>query len=343
MKPSKVDILIMGCLLLIAANVFGGQASRQTLIDLRKDGRVISGTRKNFLIQGVNIYQDNIRNNRPLSKLAIKLSQTLTNKLVASDIEAIVVPDGKTAGRYMIGVLIGEETLPEDYEIDNSDFVFLSRYARDQKTAEIERFYRRIRSSVLAGSLMNLTAGSLLDITARIDNLHSIVSSVMDTIDRSHAELYAGYLLSELADTPIMQQKPDELVKNYRAEWHRLIDKPIRESIRSGELGWFQPVEVTGEKSILTIAELSNSDVTRQSFVGENRPTGRPLPNYSYLTIWQGRSLVIVPEKPGTKMGPLWGSNEQLKTYFRRYNPNIQADAIIPSGMDVLSPKVVKK
>jgi hypothetical protein len=285
-------------------------AQQQTSIDLRRDGRVIAGSRKDFLKLGARQYRDALRNNPQPPALAIKLGESLSNKLINSEVAAIAVPQGMTDGHYVIGILIGESTLPEDFPVEQDDFLFLRRYAKSESLAAVERGYNDIKSLTLA------SAGTKT-IQTKLADLGKTVSDWRSKEGNQTAALFAGYLLSELADTSALAQS-NELVAGYRAEYERSVDKSVQRAIRERTLDWFQPVDVATHDSVFTVGDLSSTQVKRRSAAeGE----------FAYLRIWHGRSLVVVPEQPTIRM--LGSKPEDLTNYFKTFNPSIQADTVV--------------
>src|SRR5437879_4110831 len=113
MNSLKLSFLIAICL------VYGALAhAEETSIDLRKDGRIIAGQRKDYLLQCVD-------------QQSIKLSEHLRNTLRVSRtaLLAIVVPPGKMGRNYLIGLVIGSESLPEDHVVSEADFRELRQYS----------------------------------------------------------------------------------------------------------------------------------------------------------------------------------------------------------------------
>jgi hypothetical protein len=281
----------------------------QTLIDLKKDGRVISGPRKDFLKLGARQYRDAARNKGQTPALAIKLGDSLSNKIINSEIAAIVVPEGMTGGRYLIGLLIGESTLPEDFPVEEQDFLYLRSYAKKDSLAAIERSYYQIKSALANGGR---------EVQAKLADLHNIVFDFNAQKGNEGIGLFAGYLLSELTG-PSAVAESNEFVAAYRTEYERSVDKTVQQAIREGKLAWFQPVDVASDGFVFTVADLSGSTRITRRAAKEGE--------CSYLRIWHGGSLIVVPEQPGIDTG--YVKMADLPKYFRTYNPSVHIDTVI--------------
>lgn len=283
--------------------------AQETAIDLRRDGRIISGTRKDYLVQQALILTHSLARIDPLQRSTAKLSERLRNKLISSNITALVVPDRKIGNRFIVGVLVGGDTLPEDFAIDEADFNFLRDYAKNKMIGSVELKYGDIKRAVFEGVSER--------VTRHIADLKVLISSV----DQPETKLYAGYLLEELANTPAMP-KADELVIGYRKQFEQAIDMEIQFSIARKQLSWLEPVEITNTGELFTLDDLSSSVISRRPAIWSS---------YGYLRIWRGRSLVIVPEKPNAEFD--FQKFASLKQYLGAYNKDVRTDQYIRNAV----------
>ena len=94
-------------------------------MDLRKDGRVVTGDRKDFFL-------------RKVATNEYKVTDYLRNKFKSSDVSALVIPPGPIEGKYLIGVVLGGGTLPDDWPVSEEDFNLLRAFAINKKLAKAE-------------------------------------------------------------------------------------------------------------------------------------------------------------------------------------------------------------
>jgi len=164
--------------LIVIFLVYGALAhAQETSIDLRKDGRIIAGQRKDFLLQCID-------------QRTIKVDERLRNRLKSSatGLMAIVVPPGKLGKSYIIGVVVGSDTLPDDYVVLEADFNKLRQYSTNLISRDVERKYQEIKDA--------LSKGDTEGVIARTSELRTIIKG--EEKETVFGELYAGYLLADL-------------------------------------------------------------------------------------------------------------------------------------------------
>lgn len=191
MNSLRVSFLVAICL------VYGPLAQAQeTSIDLRKDGRIIAGERKDFLLQCID-------------QGIIKVDERLRNhlKFNATGLMAIVVPPGKMGKGYIIGLVVGSDTLPDDYGVLEADFNQLRRYSTNLISRNVERKYQEIKEASSKGD----TQG----VIAKTSELRTIIKG--EEKENVFGELYAGYLLANLKKGA-GQAPYDDIVNNYEKE-----------------------------------------------------------------------------------------------------------------------------
>lgn len=264
MKLSKLTLLV-GLFLIGGVPI----EAQETSLDLRKDGRVIADTRKDYLLSC-------LKRNAGTSRLAFPVSDRLKNKLLRSQIIAIIVPPGMTGKKYLLGIVVGSETLPEDFEVDQADFDKLRAYATSRHLAAVERRYGQLKGAVGSDA-------SSVDVPAAELTLASNEAAK----ESDFGGLYSGYLTSELADTK-ESGKFIHLTQAFRSEEERAVESQFGR-MEKNRIPWATPFRFGDQNEMITFGDLERGPVTRKAAVA-----GRP----AYLTAWRGRSLIVVAEDP---------------------------------------------
>ena len=266
--------------------VFGVAALAQgTSLDLRKDGRVLTGDRSNHLIRKVKSYE-------------IKVSDHLRNKLISTVIAAIVIPPDKTVDKYLIGVVPGDGTLPDDWEVSLDDFKLLREWAVNKRLSRVDATNQGLRVASAQGKK------ELFD--AQKAELIAAISG--DTSEARMAASYAGYLLQDL---PKAMETPElaSVVNKYREDEVHSLQPAIVRAVGSNQLAEGTPVLLSESAYSLDASQLSLGMPKRER--GAN--------GVSYLTSWFGRSLVIVPEREDMPFNP--AKHKSLFAYLVDANP----------------------
>jgi hypothetical protein len=261
----------------------------QTSIDLRKDGRVLTGSRKDFFLTGV---QSN----------TFRLSSDLRDKFRAATISAIVVPPGKTGQQYVIGVVPNDGTLPDDWVVSEDEFNILRSLAVNRKMAKAEAAYQSIRGA--------LRMGASTQAKAEAEELKLTINETDS--DAAAAHLYAGYLfqnLEKLNELPVLSN----IVAAYRKNQIESLQPFIMLAIEKSKPGWAAPFVISGSNDVVGTEELGSSSLVER-YVKPGSAVG-------FLTVWYGRSLIVVPEKPGVPFNPV--TDKTLLGYLVNSNPDV--------------------
>ena len=258
------SLLSVALLVSFSAINFG----QETSIDLRKDGRILTGERKNFLLLQIKLN-------------AYKVSPDLRSKFGGTVVSAIVLPPGKTGNSYVIGVVPGDGTLPDDWVVNEDEFNLLRSLAVNRKLAKVESADRLIRRSLALGTKA-VAAAKAEELKTLMDEKDS---------EATVAQSYAGYLFQDLEkinDLPVLS----DAVVSYRKSQIESIRPAIIMAIEKSKPGWATPLIISASDDLVDTADLASSSVVER-YVKPGSTTG-------FLTVWSGRSLIIVPEKPGT-------------------------------------------
>ena len=237
--------------------------AQETSLDLRKDGRVLTTHRKNHLMRKLKLRQ-------------IVLSDALHNKLAGTTVNAIVVPPGKTGDKYLIGVLIGSSTLPDDWTVTEKDFEIIREYSRSARLAQVEQKYNDMRPAI--------AAGNSTEVAKQTTELNAIIAG--DNEESAVAQSYAGYLLQEFETTG----KPSafsEITSKYRQQESRSVHSLIA-SLDKKHLG-FAAFAFDESSRLIRMEDLNSFTVQRQAATAQTP---------AYLQAWNGRTLIIVTERP---------------------------------------------
>jgi hypothetical protein len=244
-----------------------GVAQQITRMDLRADGDILAGERKDYFLQ------------TELSKLSKNLRNELTT---TKGIKAIVVPAGrlqtKEGSKYFLGIVKGEVLVPTDVEILESDFKVVRDYCKDKDLAAVESAVDDFRRAQVVAS------------SEEVDRKLTKVLALTDSSTGNKAtRLYAGYLLEELDASPSFQKFQD-LVTLYRSDRLQKIKPLIVKAINSNGLSWSVPLVISDSY------EVSKPTDFRSTSAGEavSGEIGRD----RILAFWSGRSLIVVREKP---------------------------------------------
>ena len=305
--------------LLIAIFISGAAtaAAQGTSLDLRTDGRILTGSRKDYFLRQVKTSQ-------------IQVSDTLRNKLGNTHISAIVVPTNKIGDKYLIGVVIGTATLPDDWPVNEQDFRTVRDYSVNKALSSVETKYSEIRLSVGLGidaQVVSFTAALRLVIGASGE-------------DGEVASSYAGYLLQDLDSSPQMSKFSDFVIK-YRVQEGRALDRLLKLYFDRGASNQREeaananpltpnrhlprtPFRVSESDDVLKLRDLNAVQVERQGDLSGVEA--------GYLKVWYGRNVIIVPEKPGAPF-----SAQKYKggfaEYFRMNGSSMNADAAVRAVM----------
>ena len=271
--------------------------AQETSLDLRTDGRVVTGDRKDFFL-------------RKVATKEYKVTDYLRNKFESSAVSAIVIPPGMTGGRYLIGVVLGGATLPDDWPVSQDEFNLLRAFALNKKLAKAESASKGVRRGLASGSSSIVTLN-----TAELQLLIAENSS-----ESNIAVAYAGYLLQDVAKAAEITALSD-IVTKYREAEIQSIRPLILQTIEKNKLAWVKPVIISGSDTAFDTKELTSSHVQRQPGVAGG--TG-------FLTLWYGRSLIIFPEKPGLPFDV--GTDKNLFGYLMKSSPEITHIATAFSG-----------
>ncbi|MFZ0063675.1 MAG: hypothetical protein WAL47_16705 [Pyrinomonadaceae bacterium] len=300
--------LIIPFLMTVSLFCVGRTTAQQTSIDLRTDGRILTGTRKDYLLQCIKAHRDAITTKRAPSKSAVEVRDDLANMLNSSIVTAIVVPPGKTADQYLIGLLIGDDTLPKDYVVSESDFNKIREISRNQRSTAVEAGFRGIQRAI--------SMGDYRDAAAKVKDLRATIAGLDDQSER--ISVYAGYLLADLDQVSHIGAFGD-LVGKYRTDVEHTLDPILTLGIKQSKIPWATPYKFSGVDDFFKVRDLEGSAVSH--VVGTNDNPG-------YLKVWHGRTLVVIAEKPDSPF-----SSDEYKSgwmeYMTRQNPNINRDAAV--------------
>jgi len=217
--------------------------AQETSLDLRKDGRVVTGNRKDFFL-------------RKVATNEFKVTDHLRNRFKSSDVLAIVIPPGQTDGRYLIGVVLNGGTLPDDWPVSKEDFDLLRAFAINRKLAKAESATRGVRAGFASASnaMVNSNTAELQSLMAE------------DSGESKVAVAYAGYLLQDVdkaGEIAILS----EIVTKYRQAENNVVQDPdatyaIIEYPKKKEVTIsLTPVDLQGAKGVATIRR--DDDATR--------------------------------------------------------------------------------
>lgn len=301
-------------LLVLMISSCSGLMCQQTDMDLRKDGDILTEKRKNFFLENVS---------------TSALSPALRNRFATSQlIRAIVVPSDKLEKGFFIGVVKGVVLVPEDWPVEETDFKLIRAYCKTGKLGEVEKNYEGIRKAV--GSKNSKAVGEQTDEMRKLFRTYKYIPEGFEVIEGfkergnnlDHtAALYAGYLLQDFdksSDFP----KFSDIVAYYREEKVKSIEPFVKRAIDQHQLAWSTPIQVTGLDQVLTLENLSFSEVKRRP-IGDGRT--------AFLTLWSGTALVIVAEKP---KNPFVGDKyTNLVDYLGSTNPKALDSAIPMASM----------
>ncbi|MGA2614304.1 MAG: hypothetical protein ABSG38_12770 [Spirochaetia bacterium] len=312
---SRSFLIAVACFLLFVHSVL----SDGTSMDLRPDGRVIAGSRISYLL-GLVKYNGGELRMRTKELPALVISDRLRNMLLNSNVIAILVPSTMTEDKFRVGLLIGAETLPTDLEVDANDFNCLRWYATNNYFTTVESIFDEMNRAFFAGNNKELTS--------KADKLTVFLSQ--PNKDREWGQIFAGYVLSDFADTSEFPQFSG-FVNMFRAQAERSLDPVVAESIKENVLPLGIPVRVDWSpyrKNPLIVGQLSavrKSDITIQ-------PSTSSTP--AYFKIWYGSSLVVTAEKPGVpfNVSGTFQSWDSALEYWKKTNPNLDWLSVIPEG-----------
>lgn len=261
-------------------------AQAGTSLDLRKDGRVMTGDRCNYFVRKVKTYET-------------KVSDHLRTKLVSTVIAAIVIPPDKTGDKYLIGVVPGDGTLPDDWEVSADDFKQLRDAAVNKRLSRVDGANKAIRVAAATGNKTEFDAQGA-ELVAAISG---------DTSEAKMAASYAGYLLQDL---PKAMEAPQlaSVVNKYRDDEISSLQPAIVQAVGSHQLTGGNAVLVSESVGFLNTNDLVYAYLKRQR--GAN--------GVSFLTAYLGRSLVIVPERKDMPFDP--AKHKNLVGYLYDANPH---------------------
>lgn len=267
MNSIRLSLLI---LLLICGTHLHAQ---ETSIDLRKDGRIITAERNTFFRQCLT---SPAAQTKPCKCLQA-LSQDPRDKLAAIDLVALVVPEGKTGEKYLVGLVIGSSTLPQDFPVNENDFKILRDYATKKALAKIDEKYREIRQA----------DGDSAKVKIETTELRAVIAESRE--DSEQSSLYAGFLLAREAKASDSAPYAD-LVTKYRKEAEKSLDPFVSLMIKQNKLPSVTPFRFGAADDFFAVSDLQGYPVD------ESSP--------GYLKVWRGRSLVVIAEKPGASFDP---------------------------------------
>lgn len=311
MKRSFKTFLLLVLMISFCSGIMG----QQTDMDLRKDGDILTEKRKDFFLENVST-----------STLSPKLrNQFATSRLI----RAIVVPSDKLEKGFFIGVVKGFVLVPEDWPIEETDFKFIRAYCKTGKLGEVEKKYEGIRKAV--GSKNSKAVDEQTDEMRKLFQTGKYIPRGFKFIEVGSKErgnnldhmaaLYAGYLLQDFDKSPDFPKFSD-IVAYYREEKVKSIEPFVKRAIDQHQLAWSTPFQVTGLDQVLTLENLSFSEVKRRP-IGDGRT--------AFLTLWSGTALVIVAEKP---KNPFVGDKyKNLVDYLGSTNPKALDSAIPMASM----------
>lgn len=286
--------------------------AQQTSIDLRTDGRILTGTRKDYLIQCIKKHRDAITSKRAPSKSAIEVRDDLGNMLNSSIVTAIVVPPGKTADQYLIGLLIGDDTLPKDYVVSESDFNKIREISRNQRSTAVETGFRGIQRAISMGDYRGAAA--------QVKDLRATIAGLDDQSEQ--ITLYAGYLLADLDQVSHVGAFED-LISKYRTDVEHTLDPILTLGIKQSKIPWATPYKFSGVDEFFKVRDLERSAMSHVVSTKDNP---------GYLKIWHGRTLVVIAEKPDSPFSSAEYKSGWLE-YMTRQNPAINRDAPVGTAI----------
>lgn len=202
-------------------------------------------------------------------------------------------------------MVIGSETLPDDWTLDQSEFLLIRDFSSNSRLSSVEKKYEEVRGATMAGD------------DARAAKAVSELREDIGTADNKNeaAELYAGYLLGDLDNTPGKARFTD-IVDRYRAQEARSLHPLIMKGIHDKKFSWATPFAVSEMDDLFKVKDLGSYSIERQPGTG-----GEP----GYLRIWRGRSLIIVAEKPGAPYS--FDSSKGGLTAYLTNNPSLGEEA----------------
>lgn len=267
--------------------------AQETSLDLRKDGRVLSGDRKDFFL-------------RKVKSSEYKVTEYLRNRFGNTRVAAIVIPPGKTGERYMIGVVPGDGTLPDDWPISEDEFKLLRDIAINKRMAKVDTGNWAIRVAA-ASNRNDVVDAKAVELTATIAG---------NTTEANRAASYAGYILQDFAKASEVSALA-AIVSNYRAEEIRSLEPTILKAMGFKRLAQGAPVILTEADQFFSAKDLDSSKVERQFGKG----------GVAFLTLWYGRSLIIVPEREGMPFST--ARHRNLVGYLAEANPTANNGAFV--------------
>lgn len=294
----------------ITLSILGGPHQNQgTKLSLVNDGRIIVGSSLQFLLGEVKLMR--FSGTKPTFPGAenLRFGSKLANKLRSSRVKAIVVPSGPVGGAPVIGLLIGESSLPEDYPIGNADFEKLRSYSTSTELASVQKIYEDLSEAMSDGNS---------DKIPKIQESMKAIVMALNPKDQI-ASQFAGFLLSDL-ETVGVSADSLEYVKNYRDRVESVFD-PILSS----------PDYKIKALGISPVSLFSGADDTKRTF-GEVKsdlvysisPNWSlhditPVPDMKIYKFWSGRSLLIASNRPGVLPGKFSSSGAFIDFLQRTY------------------------
>lgn len=288
----------------------------KTNIDLRDDGRVIIGSRLNYLwkcIRGIDT-----RNVAAPATRKLNLSRQLANELAGSvNIKCILIPSKFSytdeAGEeiYIISKIFDGSTLPSDQRVSKSDFKILREFATTELYSKIE----------LLSTALILSPDAVLGAEAVSHQLESLVQAQPEERTRALAIDYAGFLFSSIefgAQKKTFEKYTEAYRKDYMA-WALPEPQVYGEDIALPKVGLglgyllSQPSELKFEFKPdylkLDIKYLGVLD-----YIGKWELTSPSNKRTTFLTAWYGPDLLILPENQSNRFS--LRSAGGLSSYF---------------------------